>query len=147
MKRLITPIFLCFGLLFSMCENQNDNAFDISKIKGNDYVFRIDRVLNKTDIQYPSEELEESDYKATIEEKKYAVTFSTDGEGVVIEPGSIKGALRGYDTSSEKIYYDLEEGVFAGGRFVVWDNNSFQAELTIYGSGVAVINSERGVLE
>ena len=64
---------------------------------------------------------------------------------VTIEPGSIRGQKTNKDDESK--FYELDEGVFAGGRFVVWINNdSFEAELTIYGSGVPIIKSERGYL-
>jgi hypothetical protein len=46
---------------------------------------------------------------------------------------------------TELLLYNLNEGTFAGGRFVVWSGkNGLQGELTIYGSGVYIISSERG---
>jgi hypothetical protein len=63
----------------------------------------------------------------------------------VIEPGSIRGAK--VMNGEEYKLYELDEGTFAGGRFIVWIiDNSFEAELTIYGSGVPIVKSERGYL-
>jgi hypothetical protein len=47
--------------------------------------------------------------------------------------------------NAERLIYSLVAGVFAGGRIVVWrEAGGIQAELTIYGSGVPVVRSERG---
>jgi hypothetical protein len=41
----------------------------------------------------------------------------------------------------------LTKNLFAGGRFVVWSSDGgFEAEYTVYGSGVPIISSERGPL-
>ena len=51
-----------------------------------------------------------------------------------------------HDTEEYK-KYDLDKGLFAGGRFFVWiTEGQFEAEYTIYGSGVPIIRSERGYL-
>ncbi len=64
---------------------------------------------------------------------------------VTIVPGSISGQKT--NDGGESRFYELDEGVFAGGRFVIWTNNdSFEVELTIYGSGIPVVKSERGYL-
>ena len=43
--------------------------------------------------------------------------------------------------------YDLDEGTFAGGRFVVWaGEKGLQAELTIFGSAVPLRYGGRGAL-
>jgi hypothetical protein len=43
--------------------------------------------------------------------------------------------------------YELTEGAFAGGRFVIGSVASgLEAELTLYGSGVPIASSERGAL-
>jgi len=42
---------------------------------------------------------------------------------------------------------NITKDTFAGGRFVVWAADvGLQAELTIYGSGVPIVSSERGPL-
>jgi hypothetical protein len=48
--------------------------------------------------------------------------------------------------TADRLIYAVVEGTFAGGRIMVWRaaNDDLQAELTIYGSGLPVIKSERG---
>ena len=52
------------------------------------------------------------------------------------------------ETNAEDLRrYEIEEGLFAGGRFIVWiADDHFEAELTVYGSGVPIVTSERGRL-
>ena len=43
--------------------------------------------------------------------------------------------------------YELTTGTVAGGRFVVWSTaRGLEAELTLYGSGIPIVSSERGRL-
>ena len=146
MKKLPACLF-CLYMIFTSCEKQNDNtSFDISGLKGNTFVLKVDRLLFNTDVQFPSESLQEEDYLATDESIQYEVVFSSNGEEVYIEPGTIKGEIEISDQNS--IQYKLVEGVFAGGRLIVWKiDESFEAEFTIYGSGVPIVSSERGELE
>ncbi len=144
MRRLnLTVVLGIFLLFFTACEKQTD---EFSGLNGNIFILKIDRVLNTADVQLPSDELQEADYTLTSEYIQYNVTFSKDGQTVTIEPGSIRGEKINDDKGSK--VYELVEGVFAGGRFVIWINNEdFEAEHTIYGSGVPIIKSERGNLE
>ena len=146
--RKCVVIFLGLLLLMVGCDAGDSNDKYITKyslLDGNDFLLEVDRMLETLDVQFPTDNLQESDYKETTEGTQYNVTFSKDGEMVTIEPGSIRGQRTNKDDESK--FYELDEGVFAGGRFVVWINNdSFEAELTIYGSGVPIIKSERGYL-
>jgi hypothetical protein len=149
--KLMKYVVIYFGLLllFVSCEvsNQSDkNVAEFSLLAGNEFVMEVDRISEMPDVQFPMDELKESDYRKTNEGTVYNVTLSEDGQMVTIEPDSI-GGKKVIDGDKSKLY-ELEEGVFAGGRFVVWiSNDSFEAELTIYGSGVPIVKSERGYLE
>ena len=58
---------------------------------------------------------------------------------------SISGTIM--ESTEQYKQYDLDEGLFAGGRFNVWiTDGAFEAEFTVYGSGVPIIRSERGFL-
>jgi hypothetical protein len=94
-------------------------------------------------VQYPSDILAETQYRPDSSGKFYSVRFSPDGQQVFIKNDSIVGMK---DTENEQVKsYDLVNGTFAGGRFVVWPKaQPVEAELTIYGSGVPIIYSERG---
>lgn len=135
-------------MLFTMCEKQDkDGSLVFSSLNGNSYILKVNRVIiNMPDVQFPMDDLQESDYTITTKHIQYDVTFSENGQTVSIEPGSLLGEIANEDNESRR--YDLVEGVFAGGRFVVWKNNEkFDGELTIYGSGVPIVLSDRGSLE
>jgi hypothetical protein len=136
------------SLLFIMCKKQTDlyesNGF--SSLNGNRYILKIDRVSNAPNVQFPADSLRESNYVAISEDIQYDVTFSADGKTVTIEPGSLSGEK--IKAGEESAQYNIVKGLFAGGRFLIWKNNKdFEAEYTIYGSGIPIIRSERGKLE
>lgn len=93
--------------------------------------------------QYLSDELQENDYIQTNKDEKMDVRFSTDGNKVKID---LITGYKEYDDGN-LIKYELREGTFAGGRFVVrLKGKIIEAELTIFGSGVPIIRSSRGYL-
>ncbi len=146
MKSLV--LMLSFFLLLTGCNgnvSDDKNGADFSLLDENDFAYNINRISEIPDVQYPSDDLQESDYKYISNGTQYSVSFSADGEIVSIEPGSILGHKIAVDDKSK--VYELDEGTFSGGQFVVWTNDEgFEAELTIYGSGVPIIKSERGKL-
>ncbi len=76
---------------------------------------------------------------------EYTISFSSDRNNILIEPNNLSGVLESYE--NEKLEYNINDGYFAGGRFLVWvENNIFNAELTEYGSGVPIIASGKGFL-
>jgi hypothetical protein len=141
--------FLCIVfVLCTMCKKQiktNDNI-DFSSLNGGNYILKVDRVSQAPDVQFPKDSLDETYYTTTIEDIQHEVTFSENGQMVSIKPGPVSGEK----TKDGKVskFYDLRDGLFAGGRFIIWIiNDSFEAEYTIYGSGIPIIKSERGKLE
>ena len=147
MGKSIVFLFI-ISVFFTRCEKltDNDDNIEFSLLNGNNYILKVDRVLNRPNVQFPRDCLQESDYIVTNEEISYDVIFSEDGQIVTIEPGSVSGE-KIIDREESK-QYELVKGLFAGGRFVVWKNHEdFEAEYTIYGSGVPIIRSERGKLE
>lgn len=139
-------VFSGFSILMAGCDvavSEDEYVDDFSLLDGNSFVMEVDRILGTSNEQLPMDDLQESDYIKINEDIQYDVVFSEDGQTVTIEPGSISGQET--NDGSESIKFNLD--VFAGGRFVVWINNgSFEAELTIYGSGVPIVKSERGYL-
>jgi len=142
-------VYLLIVLVLSTkCEklNDKDETLEFSLLDGNNFILKVDRVSNMPNIQFPRDSLQESDYIPTSEVISYDVIFSEDGQTVMIEPGSVTGEK--ISDGEESKLYELVEGLFAGGRFVVWKNHEdFEAEYTIYGSGIPIIRSERGKLE
>jgi len=140
---------LCaISLFFIMCKKQadQDDKARFSSLNGNKFILTIDRVSNNPNIQLPGDSLQESNYVSAIEDIQYNVAFSGNGQIVTIGSGTISGGK--IKDGEESKYYNIVNGLFAGGRFLIWkNNNDFEAEYTIYGSGVPVIRSERGSLK
>ena len=125
---------------------------DLSQLDGNSYTLEVDRIANNPDVQFPSETLQESDYEQTDQGNRYRVSFSENAETatVAVEPPAGEAAVMtgNIETDAEDLRrYEIEQGLFAGGRFIVWiADNHLEAELTVYGSGVPIVTSERGRL-
>ncbi len=146
-KRLIPTSFISMIMVFTMCGESIDKRTDWTSLDGNSFVFTVDRVLaNVATVSLPSASLEDQDYKAIDDEMTYKIVFSQDGATVTITPADITGNKT--DQSDQMIQYVLEEGTLAGGRFIIWkSNDAFQAEYTLYGSGLPIVGSERGSLD
>jgi len=150
MKQII-HLVISFNLLLLLvsCEVSDQsykNVTEFSLLNGKEFTLKVDRISENPDVQFPMDDLKESDYRVANEGVIYRVTLSEDGQKLIIEPGSIRG-VKVMDGDKSKLY-ELEEGAFAGGRFIVWiSNKKFEAELTIYGSGVPIVKSERGFLD
>ena len=135
-------------LLFSTCKKQEDNAekADFSMLNGRSFILKVNRISMGPEVQFPRDSLNESDYTATNEDIQHEIDFSENGQSVTIKPGPVTGT-KTRDNGVCK-FYELTGGLFAGGRFLIWiDKNEFEAEFTVYGSGVPIIRSERGKLE
>jgi len=97
------------------------------------------------DVQFPTDPLDEEDYEPVDDGPVYAVVVSGGGQSVEVGDEPVVGVLE--PGQPGEWLFNLTEGTFAGGRFVVWSSESaLQAEFTIYGSGVPIVSSERGPL-
>lgn len=100
------------------------------------------------DIQFPDDPLTEADYVPVAAGPSYAVVVSQGGNRVAItgSGGTLTGTLSPVG-GLNRLDYDLTGGTFAGGRFLVWSGTTtLQGELTLYGSGLPIVKSERGSL-
>ena len=91
--------------------------------------------------------LPESAYDPIESGRTHIVTFSANLMQVELletESGErLHGTLQ--DRTSDRIVYDLE--AFAGGAFIVWwEQPELEAELTLFGSGLPIVSSNRGLL-
>jgi DNA-binding beta-propeller fold protein YncE len=108
---------------------------------------RVDRAWDRSggQVVFPSDPLQESDYRAVTDGPIYPVTVSDGGNAVTVGDAPMTGERAA--TTDGRTLYHLTGGTFAGGRLVVWTaGDGLQAELTIYGSGVPIVQSERGAL-
>lgn len=126
----------------------SSQAVQLSSLAGSEQLFQVNRVWDGSSggmPQYPYEELLETDYNFVSDGSTYRVAFSQDGSGVEIGDTPIVGGVPESDEGRRR--YELQEGAFAGGRFVVWvGDEDLHAELTLYGSGLPIVQSERGIL-
>ena len=138
-------IILFLSLLIISCNKKSPDETNESSslINSGTYIFYVDKSVNHPNVQFPNDTLTEEQYSPDNTGKTYEVKFSSDGQNVSINNDSIQGTL--ITETDLKMSYNLDKGVFAGGRFVIWPKEQpTEAELTIYGSGVPIIVSERG---
>lgn len=144
-NRIIWFLFIPVLVMSLSCNKQNEDSIEFSKLNGNTYTLKVNRKAILPQVIFPNDSLLESHYIPIVERFGYEVTFSQSGEFITIMPGNVRG-IRIY-IGEKSIRYDLNEGLIAGGRFITWiSNNEFEAEYTVYGSGIPIITSERGVL-
>ncbi len=151
MKSLLLSFILVI-FLTNCNDTINEVEVIIDPLQDSEFVLTIDRVANSPDVQFPVTELQESDYTPFSEVKEYTVVFSENGQQVTITLNDISDladtlvGTKGQNTA-DKAYFNITSGTFAGGRLVVWaKEKKLHCELTIYGSGVPIILSERGLL-
>jgi hypothetical protein len=96
-------------------------------------------------VTVPTAPLPDSAYVPVPAGTSYRLELSEQGRRLTVMDPRMLGVRE--STSPERLTYALTEGTFAGGRVAVWAAaDGLEAELTIYGSGVAVVRSERGPL-
>ncbi len=115
---------------------------------GGSFVFVVDRAWQNPGAGgpgFPHDELDEEDYVPVEDGPRHDVVVSEDGARVELGETPMVGER--HEAGASRIAYNLSEGLFAGGRFVVWEVEAgLEAELTIYGSGVPIVSSERGAI-
>jgi hypothetical protein len=154
-SKLFIPAVLCLSAIICTCTKPTDdlglNANEDSTVtftllNNSSFIFHVDRRASHPDVQSPFEELQEIHYIPVNDSTRYEVAFSANIESVLIMPDSVSGTL--VKNTNEIKYYMISVDLFAGGRFMVWiSQKKLNAEYTIYGSGVPIIQSERGYLE
>jgi hypothetical protein len=89
--------------------------------------------------------LDEADYEPLDEAKTYDVTIG--GRWQFAQIGDTPWAAEFRESAAGQLHYELTDGAFAGGRFLIWSTAAgLEAEITLYGSGVPISLSERGRL-
>ena len=144
-KSMIILIPIILSQTLHCCSTGEDEA-DFSQLNGESFVFIVDRSVDHPDVQYPRDELQESDYKQLNDGPRYDVEFSADMQTVTLMPGGYVGELEEDDELLKQ--YNLVDGAFIAGRFNIWiESGHFEAELTEYGSGIPIIRSQRGTMK
>ena len=147
MKILINALLLgCYVLFAIGCANSSSDdaeSTSMEQLDGNAFLFVVEQEIEESITEGFT--IDDSLYVEVENGDEYTVSFSADHATVSIDPGTLSGILE--TEENEILDYSIDEGYFAGGRFIVWiENGDFYAELTEYGSGVPIIASEKGCL-
>lgn len=138
----------CCALLQACAAEPNSSPAWISD---GEWELKVDREWVKEGAQALPTSLTEDDYRLVSDGSRYSVVVTEGckkveirGMGADGEPPPKKGARH---ASGDPAVYWLQEGTFAGGQFVLLrGDRGLEAELTMFGSGVPIISSERGSL-
>lgn len=112
-----------------------------------------DRAAEEHDQLDPHAELHDDGYRPVAGEgTRFQIEISEDGHTCELQRGGdasrywSESRLTGRrDDSSADLCYEFEKGLVAGGRLVLRvRDGAIQGEVTLYGSGRPVVESERG---
>jgi hypothetical protein len=111
------------------------------------WLLTVDRALRPGSstlrVGVPTDPLSEADFAPVDGGARYRLVVSEDAARIEVVESQMVAQLE--QATAERLIYGLVDGAFAGGRIMVWrEPSGIQAELTIYGSGVPVVRSERG---
>lgn len=144
----IRPILMRLGLLFLSFFAVASTACggDIASTR---LVLRVDQTLDRASVSVrsPTNAIPDASFKPQQPEDRYELIVSGDHVSVVplAGPPPSAGTMEGTRAASPagETRFDLQSGTFAGGRLVIRGD---RGELTIFGSGVPIVSSERGSL-
>jgi hypothetical protein len=114
------------------------------------WLLTVDRALRPRELStvgVPTDPLSEADFAPVDGGARHRLVVSEDAARIeIVDPRTQSQMVAQLEqANAERLIYGLVDGAFAGGRIVVWrEASGVQAELTIYGSGVPVVRSERG---
>ena len=146
MPRLVTLAALAV-VSFSLagCGTRREPETLRSTLADGEWLLVVDQSLAEKLTRIPAEPLPDSAYGHEPAAMEYRIRVSDGGRRVEVVEPRVAGEL--IVALSDRLDYDLVEGAFAGGRFIVRrDGSDLRAELTFYGSGVPIVSSQRGKL-
>jgi hypothetical protein len=129
-------------------------TISVGEFADGSWVLEVDRCWDgalKRDPSSGSGRLDDAQYRPLSNPRTYSIVVSEGGSEVKIDAQQLESTwprhLWGSRVSSgEEITYELD-GSFAGAQFVVRPGeHGLQGELTIFGSGVPILSSERGTV-
>lgn len=132
-------------IIFSLLSAMLTDGIGAGFITDVNYVFTITHMADHPPVQFPFDIVADSSYRPIDSIAPRDIRFSTQFDTVYIDTNEygVKSAIE-----TDWIQFDLTSSWGVYGRFVIWNNSMpLRAELTRYGSGVPIINSERGILE
>jgi hypothetical protein len=140
---LISSIFITFALLASCDRNDIIDGL-LSGTDSTSYNFYITKIADHPSVGSPLDSLSEDQYVIDTTHNYYDVRLPLQKDTAFVKHDSLI-CVKTFENADIRKYNIVN--AFAGGRFWVWLKTvPLQAELTIYGSGVPIIKSERGIL-
>jgi hypothetical protein len=151
-RLVVAVITLASVALAASCSDDDVRAADASPVQrladfsDGPWLLRVDRALRPgLAISTSAQSLRDSDYEPSQQMPSYEVRVSMQAQQVSV--GETPWSGHRSASGAERIDFELTSGTFAGGRLRVWEaTHGLQAELTLYGSGVPIVQSERGEL-
>jgi hypothetical protein len=129
------------------CGPTGSSQSELAAFHDGAWMLVVDRTLRDGSVTAgsPAAPLSESDFAPATGHTTYRVDISEQGARIVVAEPRLVGRLE--TATPDRRTYQIEEGSFAGGRFVAWQiSGGLQGELTMYGSGRPVVRSDRGPL-
>lgn len=121
-------------------------AADPLPLYADDYTLKVTQEALHPKMGGPSDKVPDNSYLPAKKQADLRLRFSKDRKKVYILPGEISGVQTSGDGS--KRVYLLKKGLFAGGRLTVEKTKKgLVTTFTVFGSGVPVISSKRGVIK
>ena len=127
-------------------EDTELSAFE--RLRNNGGMLKVDRVADVSNAQFPSDMFTEDDYSPTTDDITHLFSFSSELILEMVDDN--EGTWPLFESTDDQLYYEFDTPEApAAGRLIIWVDESgdgFQAEYTVYGSGVPIISSVRGQL-
>jgi hypothetical protein len=154
LPKILVPIFLV--LVAAACGGQPGSAGEDPSLTGRFYELQVTHTLNGAG-SFANGQWSERDFDPVEDGCRYLLNLSTDGGAFELQSLTDERSYSGHaeatrsmptDISADDcLCYSIDEGSFAGGRLVIWRaTTGLRAELTIFGSGLPFIGSDRGDL-
>ena len=120
-------------------------ASELDVLKDGEYTLKVTHDADLSGIQFPHSPIPDAAYKPEKDANPLRLQFSEKGKKVTILPDKVSGTLQ-KKTAAERIY-SLSGGGSAGGQLRLNQTaTGIIGTYTLYGSGLPVLFSKRGVV-
>lgn len=117
-------LLVCLILMVVGCgdsSDENEEQASVEQLDGNTFSFVVEREIEE--IVTEGFTIDDSLYVEVENGDEDTVSFSGDHENVSINSVDLSGSLEAEENGI--LEYNIDDGFFSGGRFVVWAEDSF----------------------
>lgn len=137
MTKILLPLVLMISFLA--------HAGESLPVPDGDYEIKVTHSVKHPKVDFPYSPIPVEQYAPVKKNSKISIRLSDDGNKV--ELPNIKASGKLTKATPGKRVYHLDKGLFAGGQVTIEKTKTgLVASYTVFGSGVPVIQSERGKL-